>query len=112
MRWRAYFEPACLLSEVRIPTSDTKKPRQMLGLCSCCLARPEGFEPPTAWFVARYSIQLSYGRLMKLRIVANMALTVKVDFPARRVKQYCQLSAAPFSRVFDLRQIDAVRLHL
>ena len=24
------------------------------------MARVEGFEPPTAWFVARYSIQLSY----------------------------------------------------
>ena len=33
----------------------------MVGLC-VCVARPERFELPTTWFVARYSIQLSYGR--------------------------------------------------
>ncbi len=30
------------------------------------MARVEGFEPPTAWFVARYSIQLSYTRTITL----------------------------------------------
>ncbi len=30
-----------------------------------CLARPERFELPTPWFVARYSIQLSYGRIFQ-----------------------------------------------
>ena len=29
------------------------------------LARPERFELPTPWFVARYSIQLSYGRAVR-----------------------------------------------
>ena len=29
------------------------------------LARPAGFEPATPWFVAKYSIQLSYGRMKR-----------------------------------------------
>ena len=29
------------------------------------MARSGGFEPPTAWFVARYSIQLSYERALR-----------------------------------------------
>ena len=29
-------------------------------------ARPEGLEPPTAWFEARNSIQLSYGRMRRM----------------------------------------------
>ena len=31
------------------------------------VARSGGFEPPTAWFVARYSIQLSYERAASTR---------------------------------------------
>ena len=32
------------------------------------LARPERFELPTTWFEARYSIQLSYGRITVLKL--------------------------------------------
>ncbi len=39
-----------------------KKPRTGRGFLFD-MARLGGFEPPTAWFVARYSIQLSYSRL-------------------------------------------------
>ncbi len=39
------------------------------------MARVEGFEPPTAWFVARYSIQLSYTRE---ETCFNAALTIQL----------------------------------
>ena len=31
------------------------------------MARPERFELPTSWFVARHSIQLSYGRVLVIQ---------------------------------------------
>ena len=50
-------------SGVRITVLSLKKTKGHLMVAfHGFMARPERFERPTAWFVARYSIQLSYGR--------------------------------------------------
>jgi hypothetical protein len=40
------------------------------------MARLERFELPTPWFVAKYSIQLSYRRVMRVT-VATVGLSIK-----------------------------------
>ena len=49
------------------------------------MARLEGFEPPTAWFVARYSIQLSYGRGVKRGIMEKRGGYVNPDLTILRI---------------------------
>ena len=52
------------------------------------MARPERFELPTTWFVARYSIQLSYGRAgaayYRGAPPARQAVGVKPEASSRR----------------------------
>lgn len=48
------------------------------------MARPAGFEPTTPWFVAKYSIQLSYGRLKAGQVSADQVLLriLKIAHPS------------------------------
>ncbi len=62
MAVREGFEPSIRLQTVyslsRGAPSASRPPHRFK------MARSGGFEPPTAWFVARYSIQLSYERVI------------------------------------------------
>ena len=54
----------------RSPAEKTHiKKQQAEACCFGVMVRPERFELPTAWFVARYSIQLSYGRVNRSGIM-------------------------------------------
>ena len=51
-------------------------PQNEKGLHECNplikLARPERFELPTPWFVAKYSIQMSYGRVEEAALYGSL----------------------------------------
>ena len=51
------------------------------------LARPERFELPTTWFEARYSIQLSYGRLDRKRTIQNFSAERPTNFKPSMVTE-------------------------
>ena len=52
------------------------------------MARPEGLEPPAYWFEANRSIQLSYGRGVRIRVsmvAFDAAAVVRYLAAARRI---------------------------
>ena len=73
------------------------------------LVRLKGFEPPTFWFVAKHSIQLSYSRIEKLEcfpdssfIIAQSFLECKHYFP-HFTTFFCGMGAAALCRINQLR---------
>ena len=57
---------------VRIPFHSSKKKQTPTDVDACSfLACLEGFEPPTLWFVAKYSIQLSYKHILLSFVCSN-----------------------------------------
>ena len=90
------------------------------------MARPERFELPTTWFVARYSIQLSYGRAQHydnrrpahgstvrggLRNVQGETLAAAADLASPRVMETEDLVEPVLDEV-DLRSVEDGALRL
>ena len=57
----------------------------------CLLVRQAGFEPTTLWFVARYSIQLSYWRTEKKNsaLEAHSMQVLSQRIPYMRYSCFC-----------------------
>jgi hypothetical protein len=69
------------------------------GFLRGILARPERFELPTSWFVARHSIQLSYGRAALRGPGGETSCLIRLrlrDYP--RKSPYIACQAAPLWR--------------
>ena len=49
------------------------------------MARLAGFEPTTPWFVAKYSIQLSYRREVRIIAEACASLLLRIGPPRRHI---------------------------
>jgi hypothetical protein len=62
------------------------------------MARPERFELPTTWFVARYSIQLSYGRLI---------CYLSCSFNCTAERRIFQMTSLPVKALADFSDIAA-----
>ena len=58
-------------------TTQKKRPSFEERFLFKSLVRQAGFEPTTLWFVARYSIQLSYCRSVRIRILSGIPSDVK-----------------------------------
>ncbi len=84
----ASFCCCCCLGRCRAqPCQKHKKKQQAEACCFGVMVRPERFELPTAWFVARYSIQLSYGRqLHKLVVLIVCGAPGEIRTPDRLVR--------------------------
>ncbi len=71
------------------------------------MARPERFELPTTWFVARYSIQLSYGRVKVadyIEVAEEMAeregFEPSMEFPPYTLSRGAPSTTRPSLRIF------------
>ncbi len=60
------------------------------------MVHPGGFEPPTARFVAEYSIQLSYGCIGKIYFTADIDIATKARSFGATAKSgdFCRIYAA------------------